>query len=63
MSADETPTTGDAVNDSTDETNETAGPQRLPEAGRPGGAGRGPWMNLAMPVEKSMNFGPSARRR
>ncbi|MDX6307088.1 MAG: ATP-binding cassette, subfamily multidrug efflux pump [Nocardioidaceae bacterium] len=37
-------------------------PQRLPEAGRPGGTGRAPWMNLAMPVEKSMNFGPSARR-
>jgi len=37
-------------------------PARLPEAGRPGGAGRGPWMNVAMPVEKSMAFGPSARR-
>ncbi len=37
-------------------------PGRLPEAGRPGGAGRSPWMNLAMPVEKSMNFGPSAQR-
>ncbi len=37
-------------------------PERLPEAGRPGGSGRTPWMNLAMPVEKSMNFGPSAKR-
>ncbi len=42
---------------------EAAGrPARLPEAGRPGGAGRGPWMNVAMPVEKPMTFGPSARR-
>ena len=39
-----------------------SGRSRLPEAGRPGGAGRSPWMNIAMPVEKSMHFGPSARR-
>ncbi|HEX5541738.1 MAG TPA: ABC transporter ATP-binding protein [Micromonospora sp.] len=36
-------------------------PQRLPAAGR--GAGRGgPWMSAGMPAEKSMTFGPSARR-
>jgi ATP-binding cassette subfamily B protein len=36
-------------------------PQRLPAAGRRGGGGP-PWMGAAMPAEKSMNFGPSARR-
>ncbi|WP_406046396.1 ABC transporter ATP-binding protein/permease [Micromonospora sp. NBC_00898] len=35
-------------------------PKRLPPAGRrPGGP---PWMGAAMPAEKSMTFGPSARR-
>ncbi len=34
-------------------------PKRLP-AGRPGGGP--PWMSAGMPAEKSMNFGPSARR-
>jgi len=46
----------------TDHEHEAKTPERLPEAGRPGGSGRTPWMNLAMPVEKSMDFGPSARR-
>lgn len=54
------------MTDSTNERHaEPAGgerPARLPEAGRPGGAGRSPWMNLAMPVEKSMSFWPSAKR-
>ncbi|MFF0229983.1 ABC transporter ATP-binding protein [Micromonospora sp. NPDC005254] len=36
-----------------------ATPKRLP-AGRP--AGGPPWMSAGMPAEKSMNFGPSARR-
>ncbi|MFI2649349.1 ABC transporter ATP-binding protein [Micromonospora fulviviridis] len=36
-------------------------PERLPAAGRRGGGGP-PWMGAAMPAEKSMNFGPSARR-
>ncbi len=45
-----------------DEPNSAGTRTQLPEAGRPGGAGRSPWMNIAMPVEKSMNFGPSARR-
>jgi ATP-binding cassette subfamily B multidrug efflux pump len=45
--------------------NGTAGPlpKRLPEAG--GAARRGggpPWMAAAMPAEKAMTFGPSARR-
>ena len=38
-------------------------PKRLPEAG--GAARRGggpPWMGAAMPAEKAMTFGPSARR-
>src|SRR5664279_378429 len=38
-------------------------PKRLPEAG--GAARRGggpPWMTAGMPAEKSMTFGPSARR-
>jgi ATP-binding cassette subfamily B protein len=35
-------------------------PSRLPAAGaRRGGP---PWMNVGLPAEKSMNFGPSARR-
>ncbi len=36
--------------------------QRLPGAGsrRPGGGP--PWMSMGVPTEKSMNFGPSARR-
>ncbi|GAA4567239.1 ABC transporter ATP-binding protein [Micromonospora coerulea] len=39
---------------------EGATPKRLPPAGRrPGGP---PWMGAGMPTEKSMNFGPSARR-
>ncbi|MGR6317193.1 ABC transporter ATP-binding protein [Micromonospora soli] len=36
-------------------------PNRLPPAGRRPGQGP-PWMGAAMPAEKSMNFGPSARR-
>ncbi|MEU7618552.1 ABC transporter ATP-binding protein [Micromonospora rifamycinica] len=40
---------------------EATAPQRLPTAaGRRGGGP--PWMSAAMPAEKSMNFGPSARR-
>ncbi|MDQ1715147.1 MAG: ATP-binding cassette, subfamily multidrug efflux pump, partial [Frankiaceae bacterium] len=35
-------------------------PTRLPPAGRR--AGGPPWMNMGMPAEKSMDFGPSARR-
>jgi ATP-binding cassette subfamily B multidrug efflux pump len=36
-------------------------PKRLPPSGaRPGGGP--PWMNMGQPAEKSMNFGPSARR-
>jgi ATP-binding cassette, subfamily B, multidrug efflux pump len=41
----------------------TTTPKRLPEAG--GAARRGggpPWMRAAMPAEKAMTFGPSARR-
>jgi ATP-binding cassette subfamily B multidrug efflux pump len=34
-------------------------PKRLPQGGQRGGP---PWMGAAMPAEKSMNFGPSARR-
>ncbi|MFG2053631.1 ABC transporter ATP-binding protein [Micromonospora sp. NPDC048930] len=38
-------------------------PNRLPAAGAAGRRGGGPpWMGAAMPAEKSMNFGPSARR-
>ncbi|MFC3504319.1 ABC transporter ATP-binding protein [Micromonospora krabiensis] len=36
-------------------------PGRLPAAGRRGGGGP-PWMGAGMPAERSMNFGPSARR-
>jgi ATP-binding cassette subfamily B protein len=36
-------------------------PRRLPAAGAGGGGGPR-WMNAGMPAEKSMNFGPSARR-
>ncbi len=36
-------------------------PQRLPAAGRRAGHGP-PWMSMGMPTEKSMEFGPSARR-
>jgi len=36
-------------------------PKRLPPAGRGRGGGP-PWMNVGMPTEKSMNFGPSAKR-
>ncbi|WP_194821704.1 ABC transporter ATP-binding protein [Micromonospora sp. S-DT3-3-22] len=39
---------------------ETTTPKRLPAAGRRSGGP--PWMNAGMPAEKSMNFGPSARR-
>ncbi|MGH8889078.1 MAG: ABC transporter ATP-binding protein [Acidothermaceae bacterium] len=35
-------------------------PKRLPPAGRR--AGGPPWMNMGLPTEKSMNFGPSAKR-
>jgi ATP-binding cassette subfamily B protein len=35
-------------------------PSRLPGPGRRGGGP--PWMGAGMPTEKSMNFGPSARR-
>ncbi|MFY1586794.1 ABC transporter ATP-binding protein [Micromonospora sp. WMMD734] len=35
-------------------------PKRLPAAGRR--TGGPPWMSAGMPAEKSMNFGPSARR-
>ncbi len=35
-------------------------PQRLPAAGRR--TGGPPWMGAGMPAEKSLNFGPSARR-
>ena len=36
-------------------------PKRLPAAGARRGGGP-PWMNMGMPTEKSMNFGPSAKR-
>src|SRR4051812_33913030 len=36
-------------------------PTRLPPAGARRGGGP-PWMNMGMPAEKSMTFGPSARR-
>ncbi|SCF47324.1 ATP-binding cassette, subfamily B [Micromonospora matsumotoense] len=39
---------------------EATTPERLPAAGRR--TGGPPWMNAGMPAEKSMNFGPSARR-
>ncbi|OWV08592.1 ABC transporter ATP-binding protein [Micromonospora wenchangensis] len=39
---------------------EATTPERLPAAGRRGGGP--PWMSAGMPAEKSMNFGPSARR-
>ncbi|MEH0841804.1 ABC transporter ATP-binding protein [Micromonospora sp. CPCC 205711] len=39
---------------------EAATPKRLPAAGRR--TGGPPWMAAGMPAEKSMNFGPSARR-
>ena len=38
----------------------TEAPARTPV--RPPGGGRGPWGGAGMPVEKSMNFGPSAKR-
>ncbi|WP_432956714.1 ABC transporter ATP-binding protein [Micromonospora haikouensis] len=38
---------------------EPATPKRLPPGGQRGGP---PWMGAGMPAEKSMNFGPSARR-
>ncbi|MFC8846079.1 MULTISPECIES: ABC transporter ATP-binding protein [unclassified Micromonospora] len=38
---------------------EGATPKRLPPGGQRGGP---PWMGAGMPAEKSMNFGPSARR-
>ncbi|WP_319956129.1 ABC transporter ATP-binding protein [Micromonospora yasonensis] len=41
-------------------TTEAPTPSRLPVAGRRGSGP--PWMGAAMPAEKSMNFGPSARR-
>jgi ATP-binding cassette subfamily B protein len=34
-------------------------PKRLPPGGRRGGP---PWMSMGQPTEKSMNFGPSAKR-
>ncbi|MDQ6849996.1 MAG: hypothetical protein M3070_08500, partial [Actinomycetota bacterium] len=38
-------------------------PQRLPEAGAAARRGGGPpWMGAAMPAEKAMTFGPSAKR-
>ncbi|MGC9671141.1 ABC transporter ATP-binding protein [Planosporangium sp. 12N6] len=37
-------------------------PGRLPGAGARRGGGGPPWMGAGMPAEKSMNFGPSARR-
>ncbi|MFI7216076.1 ABC transporter ATP-binding protein [Micromonospora maritima] len=37
-------------------------PQRLPAAAAARRGGGPPWMGAAMPAEKSMNFGPSARR-
>jgi ATP-binding cassette subfamily B protein len=38
-------------------------PKRLPAAGQAARRGGGPpWMTAGMPAEKSMNFGPSARR-
>ncbi|MEU5938386.1 ABC transporter ATP-binding protein [Micromonospora sp. NPDC047548] len=38
---------------------EAGTPKRLPPGGQRGGA---PWMAAGMPAEKSLNFGPSARR-
>jgi ATP-binding cassette subfamily B multidrug efflux pump len=37
-------------------------PQRLPPAGVRTRGGGPPWMSAGMPAEKSVNFGPSARR-
>jgi ATP-binding cassette subfamily B protein len=38
-------------------------PKRLPAAGQQARAGGGPpWMRAGMPAEKSLNFGPSAKR-
>ena len=37
-------------------------PGRLPEAGGQARRGGPPWMGAAMPAEKAMTFGPSARR-
>ncbi|MEV4760683.1 ABC transporter ATP-binding protein [Micromonospora sp. NPDC049559] len=42
------------------ETKTTAAPRRLPAAGQRGGGP--PWMGAGMPAEKSLDFGPSARR-
>ena len=42
-------------------TSTTTVPRRLPAAGR-GARGGPPWMTAGLPAEKSMNFGPSARR-
>ena len=33
-----------------------------PGGGRPGGGGGGPFGSMGMPAEKSLNFGPSAKR-
>ena len=42
---------------------DTATPKRLPPAGQAARSRGGPpWMTAGMPAEKSMNFGPSARR-
>jgi ATP-binding cassette subfamily B multidrug efflux pump len=46
-------------------TSKPAVPQRLPPAAagsRRGPGGGGPWGNAGMPSEKSLNFGPSAKR-
>jgi ATP-binding cassette subfamily B multidrug efflux pump len=37
-------------------------PSRLPAAGAGRRAGGSPWMSMGQPAEKSMSFGPSARR-
>jgi len=37
-------------------------PKRLPAEGQKARGGGPPWMSMGMPAEKSMNFGPSARR-
>jgi ATP-binding cassette, subfamily B, multidrug efflux pump len=37
-------------------------PSRLPAAGQRARGGGPPWMGAGMPAEKSMNFGPSAKR-
>jgi ATP-binding cassette, subfamily B, multidrug efflux pump len=47
----------------TRQTSPPAVPKRLPPAGAAARRGGGPpWMSAGMPAEKSMNFGPSARR-